>query len=534
MQNTLKTHFRIWLVLGLAALALLTLAFQSGEDTDPAHCRSCKTPTRTPTATSTSTPPQLQSCRIEAIYFNEQLYSPGETITALLGHPLDITIKLVDHQGQLLIGANVDATVTQTDTVQAAAIPPLDDQSGTYDAVYIPENTGLYRFTFSASDFTGPRFLPCSAEALVLVEDDVTPTPSCGIILTSDQPNYTLGNTINLTANLSGTLCTSGVTATIRIPGDGIVTRQLTGPANICTGSYIPEITGTFAISATANLPQGTCTSNVITPIVTTPSPSTSTVRIDLEEPELDLCGRQNPDTASTVVATISNLAEVDLTITFDPTFIIPSKITPIFGPGTITQTNTTIRYTAKRSSPVSGTLDLLAIDWRLQGRDGVTTLALVSVLKDPNGITMPHTAQNGTLAVSISPPCLRCTVNLQGRSDHSRVTVTTSTGTTAPSYASGLFVLASTEPWRFTSPGYLSAEMNAASPQINSCRVNLLAGDVTGNNLIDILDLAYLAQHYQSPDPAADLNADGTVNILDMALVAGNYQRRGPLPGGQ
>jgi hypothetical protein len=439
MQNTLKTHFRIWLVLGLAALALLTLAFQSGEDTEPAHCHSCKTPTHTPTATSTSIPPSLQACRIEAIYFNEQLYSPGETITASLGSPLAITIKLVDQQGQILIGANVDATVTQTDTVQAAAIPPLDDQSGTYDAVYTPANAGLYRFTFSASDFTGPRFLPCSAEALVRFEGEVQPTPP----------------------------------------------------------------------------------------------PVTSTVRIDLDEPELELCGRANPDTASTVVATATNLAEVDLTITFDPTFIIPIKITPIFGPGTISRTNNTLHYTARKTSPVSGTIDLLHIDWRLQGRDGVTTMALTSILKGPNGTTIPHADQNGTLKVVISPPCLRCTVNLQGRSNHSGVTITSATGQTT-SYANGLFVITSAAPWQLTSPGYLSAELDVSLAATNSCRANLLAGDVTGNNLVDILDLAYLAQHYQSADPTADLNVDGMVNILDLALASGNYQRRGPLPGGQ
>jgi hypothetical protein len=57
-----------------------------------------------------------------------------------------------------------------------------------------------------------------------------------------------------------------------------------------------------------------------------------------------------------------------------------------------------------------------------------------------------------------------------------------------------------------------------------------ILAGDVNGDSLVDILDLAYLAQRYQSSDLTADLNADGLVDILDLALVAGNYQRQGPL----
>jgi hypothetical protein len=53
---------------------------------------------------------------------------------------------------------------------------------------------------------------------------------------------------------------------------------------------------------------------------------------------------------------------------------------------------------------------------------------------------------------------------------------------------------------------------------------ITLLVGDVNADNRIDILDLAYIAQRYQSSDPTADLNADGRVDIIDLALAASNY----------
>ena len=94
-----------------------------------------------------------------------------------------------------------------------------------------------------------------------------------------------------------------------------------------------------------------------------------------------------------------------------------------------------------------------------------------------------------------------------------------------------------------FNFPGYLSAQANLPEgravnqPEAEATKlglITLLAGDMNGDNVVDILDLANLAQRYQSTDPTADLNADGIVDILDLALVAGNYQRQGPLTVGQ
>ena len=47
---------------------------------------------------------------------------------------------------------------------------------------------------------------------------------------------------------------------------------------------------------------------------------------------------------------------------------------------------------------------------------------------------------------------------------------------------------------------------------------------DVTGDGVVNILDLTFVASRFGEMDPEADVNGDGTVNILDLVLVARNF----------
>lgn len=47
---------------------------------------------------------------------------------------------------------------------------------------------------------------------------------------------------------------------------------------------------------------------------------------------------------------------------------------------------------------------------------------------------------------------------------------------------------------------------------------------DVTGDGVINILDLVYVASRFGQEGPEGDVNNDGTVNILDLTLVAQNF----------
>ena len=47
---------------------------------------------------------------------------------------------------------------------------------------------------------------------------------------------------------------------------------------------------------------------------------------------------------------------------------------------------------------------------------------------------------------------------------------------------------------------------------------------DVTGDGMVNILDLVFVASRFGDVDVDADVNADGTVDILDLTLVAQNF----------
>lgn len=81
--------------------------------------------------------------------------------------------------------------------------------------------------------------------------------------------------------------------------------------------------------------------------------------------------------------------------------------------------------------------------------------------------------------------------------------------------------------------PGYLSAKAedtlsNASTMDMG--RITLLGGDVTGDDLINILDLALIASLYNTDAPQADINGDQQVNLIDLVMTATNYRRRGPM----
>jgi hypothetical protein len=134
---------------------------------------------------------------------------------------------------------------------------------------------------------------------------------------------------------------------------------------------------------------------------------------------------------------------------------------------------------------------------------------------------------------------CNTGALTLQGRTDHSGIVVAGAAGEQVQTDIDGYFAIIAEDNLTFTFPGYLPAQadlqtgLQAVLPEGEAYKLgelNLLAGDINGDNLIDILDLASIANRYQSNDLTADINADGRVDILDLVLVAGNYGQQGPV----
>lgn len=84
------------------------------------------------------------------------------------------------------------------------------------------------------------------------------------------------------------------------------------------------------------------------------------------------------------------------------------------------------------------------------------------------------------------------------------------------------------------SAPGFLRAQgtVSIASGSTTTIQtVNLLAGDIDGNDVIDNFDALTIGINYNGTEPAAaDLSGDGTINVLELEILSPNYRQIGPL----
>lgn len=199
---------------------------------------------------------------------------------------------------------------------------------------------------------------------------------------------------------------------------------------------------------------------------------------------------------------------------------------------------NGLIEFVAERQVPApafSGVGTLIEITWQRLAPGPVTVTLDEIELTDPNGRPLPVIITPTNFAEIQAGALLQGQVELQGRPDAGSVRVTTA-GQQAEADAGGLFTVGATAAYTLavTAPGYLSAWAEGQAAGVDGLvalgRVTLPGGDVTGDDRIDIFDLALLGGRYGSADAVADLTGDGTVNIFDLALAAANYGRQGPV----
>jgi hypothetical protein len=85
------------------------------------------------------------------------------------------------------------------------------------------------------------------------------------------------------------------------------------------------------------------------------------------------------------------------------------------------------------------------------------------------------------------------------------------------------------------SAPGHLRAQGSVSITGGNTTTlqtINLLAGDIDGNDVIDQFDALTIGINYNGIAPAAaELNNDGTINVLELEILAPNYRQSGPLP---
>jgi hypothetical protein len=432
----------------------------------------------TPTPTPTPEEPLLLACFVQDIIFDKTQYNVGDTI--------NVTVRLVDGFGVPLPGAQVTSVVEkEVEINQAPTGFGFVDRVGEYDGVYdLTDVAGAYQFIITATDPTGQIFAPCSASEVVLVVDGTSTTPTPG-------------------------------TPTPGTPTPGT-----------------PTATPTSTATPTAT-PTTEPTSNVIT----------------FDPLNLDLTGGSG--TNAVVVRGVDGLTAIEFEVAFNPDLahINAVDLNDLFeGTNAVVARNEIDNeagryfFAAALLAPneFNGDVTIVEIDWESSSSSGGSQLRLDNVTMIAGTEPIDAVVENGTLVAGATT--VSGAVTLQGRSQASGVTVSSDNGGQTQTDTGGAFTIAGNDMINFEFPGYLAAQASilanlqaqgeafSAEGSASLGTITLRAGDVNNDDQINILDLAYMATHYQGSDATADLNGDGTVNILDLALAAGNYGQQGPV----
>ncbi|MCG3207039.1 MAG: hypothetical protein FOGNACKC_00639 [Anaerolineae bacterium] len=460
---------------GIILFFALALVLLTASDSQ-AHCCATVTPSPTFTATATPTPTLTPTPQLRACQVTAVVFGRE---SYLAGDTINVTVRVADFAGTPLVGANVNAEVTRQPLAAQAAVGfGLVDRAGDYDGVF--SNTadpGLYVFQFTVSDPTGKRFLPCTGAAEILVAEPATPTP-------------------------------------------------------------------TFTPTPTATA----------TPTITPTPTSQPGVRVLPQQLTTTLCSLR--DTLQVRVENVANLAVVQMQLSYDRQVVqvidadaaqrgVQVRVDPAFATGSIFENQVdTLRGEISFGAGVigvpaiNGSSSLIAIDFRPQ-QVGATAVSIDSIsLLDVNGQPIAAQVSSGSVTVEFVPNCLEGTVALQGRSDHSGVTVTNAEGRQTITLADGSFSIPASNTLNFDYPGFMAARADvtralaaaAADQPVVLQPITLPAGDINADNAIDLLDLGYLAANFLTANGLADLNGDGAANIIDLTLLAGNYKLRGPV----
>ena len=546
-----------WLIFSLIPLIALVLALVGPERSVAHHSWPTTSPLPTPTPTPSPTPVR-QACQVEEVVFDQDAYTVGE--------PIGVTLRVVDFLGEPLIGANVWVEVNRQELSVLQSSDEidsidLDDQSGYYEGVYDQTDlTGEYTFTFTVVDPTGERFLPCSAEESVPVEG---PDSQCEISVTAADTLIEVSDPITLTAEVTvdgASQSGAEVTATVGRPDnipDDLIAFTGDGPY---TGVYAnTDLPGIYTFDVSASDPDGEflpCSAQL--PVEVIDEPTTPMLQVDPERLETTLCDLRR--TTVIKIEDMSNLTGVELEVTYDPDVIqvidaepgqrgVQVRRDPVFDTASIVQNVVDTRtgrifFAADLlgGQTIAGDQNLIAIDWRPQ-QVGTSPVVLARVvLRDAAGQPLEFDSQDGSVEVMFVSSCAFGLAALQQRTNHAGIVVTNSAGYQTVTLADGSFGIPANETIDFAFPSYLSARADLrprlvseqAKPgeitTVDLGTVTLLAGDVNGDDVVNILDVAHVANNFLTKDPSADLNADGLVNIFDLVVVASNYRLQGPL----
>jgi len=270
--------------------------------------------------------------------------------------------------------------------------------------------------------------------------------------------------------------------------------------------------------------------------------------------PELLRLGFEAEGMTQVEAVEIENLYGVELQIEYDPVVVEVVDADPgaegvQVAPGDVFASGNAfvvenhvedgvITFIASRRSPdpaFNGTGSLIDITWRGNTR-GESPVDLTGVkLSDPEGGELAATALDGVIRVGTGV-IIRGKVELEGNGNVGKVNISAGEQQVKPATDGSFEVEFAGDSYELliAAQGYLSARLQgdvvASSTTIEVGIVKLPGGDVTGDEAIDIFDLAFIGSRYGGDDVSGDVNGDGEVDIFDLAMSASNYGKQGPV----
>jgi hypothetical protein len=287
-------------------------------------------------------------------------------------------------------------------------------------------------------------------------------------------------------------------------------------------------------------------------PVLATPT-GTSGTYVEVVGPPVVAEGEEFE--ISVTVRNVTGLFGGQFQLSFDPAFLqgvddslqAGTDLEPsITGVSTVDNDAGSVLFAVSRQGDVdglSGDLVLATMSFTATAQTEWTTVSISEVLlgdKDANPIASGDSVDL-SLAITPAGASVVGQVTLEGRGmgsyDGSVVTIT-GTELSAVTDTDGNFEFADVTPGTYAfeadADGYLPAvceSLDVVAPSTTLAPVELVAGDVNDDGMIDIVDAVAIGAAFGDAEsnPEADLNDDGAVNILDLILMAVNFGASSP-----
>ena len=291
-------------------------------------------------------------------------------------------------------------------------------------------------------------------------------------------------------------------------------------------------------------------------PDAPTPTPATAYIAVLVSEAVIPVGAQGSSEVFVSLVDIERGVQQFALRLTYDPAVVrvagdgAPLIVTlPSVQVAEVDNTagQLVMVYDAQGGAPLQSTNDwqrIATIKWDAQ-QEGKSVIGIdrASEFVTTDGeVLTPDAAYDGVVFARM-PGTVRGRVHLQGRTDHSGVSLSAGLSAAGVDHAStetsGAFAIQTSHgegfyTVRITMPGYVSAESErpiklTTGAIVDVGEIVLLGGDVNGDDSIDVRDLSFVAWHLDDDDPQADINGDGDVDILDLSLLATNFGEVGP-----